>query len=250
MVVLDNNGNLWRWRRPTVDIALLRKPGQPVLGDDARAMETYLIDPDDNLYNLYIVDPSENQIIRYAPQLGGSGFSDAAGYLATDNEDASTFRDMVIDRNLYTLSSEGMVRHFQGRAYDDFELDTPPDDEDMRPGHDYRFVDELGDRYYIYDAKWSRVIAFQKGSGDYIEQWVTTGNVPPMEDLRGMYLVAGNREDAPPTLYWLSPRGLYQSPLVDDPDGGIIATPAPEVDEPTPAPERTKRPGRNRTPAP
>ena len=156
---------------------------------------------------------------------------------------------MFVDQSLYTLSSEGMVRHYGGRTQD-YELATPPDDDDMRPGHDYRFVAEYDDRFYVYDVKWGRVLVFDRATGDYVEQWLTTGRVPPMADLRGMYLVepSGSRRDesAPPTLVWLSPDGLYQSPLVDDPEGGIIATPAPEASpeaspEPEPTPRRPRR---------
>jgi hypothetical protein len=248
LVVLDDAGNTWRWRRPDVPIALLRKPAEPVLGDDALAMEAFVTSADDNLYNLYIVDPSEGQIVKYTPELGGSGFSDVGNYLATDNEDVRGFRDLFVDQSLYTLSSEGMVRHYAGRVQD-YKLDDPPDDGDLRPGHDYRFVAELDDRFYVYDAKWSRVIVFDRGSGAYVEQWMTGGSVPPMEDLRGMYLVAAqNRQGSTPSLYWLSPQGLYLSALVDDPTGGLIATPDPGSEETTP-PDKTPKPGK-RSPKP
>ena len=144
-------------------------------------------DADANLYNLYIIDPSENNILRYASELGGSGFSDVSDYLATDNEDVPGFQDMFVDSSLFTLTSDNMTRHYGGRVQD-FELATPPDDDDMRPGHDYRFVAEYNDRFYVYDATWSRVLVFARATGDYVEQWQTVGRVPPMADLKGMYL--------------------------------------------------------------
>jgi len=70
-----------------------------------------------------------------------------------------------------------------------------------------------------------------------------------MEDLRGMYLVAAqNRQGSTPSLYWLSPQGLYLSALVDDPTGGLIATPDPGSEETTP-PDKTPKPGK-RSPKP
>ncbi len=250
LVVLDDAGNTWRWRRQDVPLAILRMPADPVLGDDALAMEAYVTDADANVYNLYIADPSENQIVRYSPELGGSGFTDASRYLASDNEDVEGFRDLFVDQSVFTLSSEGMVRHYSGRIQD-FELEMPPDDDDMRPGHDYRFVSEWDDRFYVYDAKWSRVLVFDRATGDYLEQWLTTGRVPPMEDLRGMYLVESNsgKRDSPPTLIWLAPDGLYQSPLVNDPSGSVSATPAPDASgEASAAPEPTKRPKKTQKP--
>jgi hypothetical protein len=248
LVVLDDRGTTWRWRTAgSGTLSQLRKPDDPALGDDIPAMETYLTDADQNVYYLYVIDPSESQIHRYSPTLDGGGFASVGPYLATDKEDVGAFRDLtIVEGYLYTLTSEGLVRHYQG-AVRDFDLDTPPDDDDLRPGHDYRLVTALGERLYVYDAKWSRVLVFELGSGAYLEQWLTTGSVPRMEDLRGMYLVAGAKEDSPPELFWLSPRGLYRSPLVNDPRGGVIATPAAEP-EGSDAPERTPRPRRSRAP--
>ena len=251
LVVLDDAGNTWRWRRPDVRLALLRKPDAPVLGDDALVMEAYLTDTRANLYNLYIADPSEVQILRYTPELGGSGFSDVGPYLATDNEDVAGFRDLFVDQSLFTLSADNLTRHYGGRIQD-YELATPPDDDDMRPGHDYRFVAEYDEKFYVYDALWSRVIVFARGSGEYVEQWSTVGSVPPMEDLRGMYIVEPAKKSNPPTLVWLSPRGLFESTLVDDPAGGVLSTPAPVAStdpDASVAPDKTPRP-RKRTPAP
>jgi hypothetical protein len=232
-----------------VDLGLLRQPNDaPVLGDDIRAMTAFLTDTDANLYNLYVVDPSEQQIWRYSPELGGSGFSEAGGYLASDNEDMGAVHDVFeANGSIYTLTSGNMVRHYSGRIQE-FDLAELPDAGDMRPGHDYRLATELDDRLYVYDATWSRLIVFDRVTGDYVEQWATTGRVPPMEDLRGMYVVAANRRDNPPTVFWLTADGLYQSQLVDDPSGALVATPAPQV-EPSEEPEKTPRRNR-RTPAP
>ncbi len=250
LVVLDDQGVTWRWRRPNVDLALLRKPESPVLGDDPTTMIAFVTDADANLYNLYVADPSENQILRYSPELGGSGFSDVGDYLASDNEDVASFRDIVeANGSIYSLSSDNMVRHYSGRIYD-FELADPPDDKDMRPGHDYRFVVEYNDRFYVYDEKWSRVLVFSRPTGEYIEQWQTTGRVPPMDQLKGMYLVPPNKKDNPPTLVWMSADGLYSSVLVDDPSGGVLTTPKPEpsADDASPAPKPTKKPKKTAAP--
>jgi hypothetical protein len=245
LVILDDAGNIWRWRRTDVPITLLRKPDQPVLGDDVIAMEAYVVDAGANLYNLYVVDPSSKQIVKYIPELGGSGFSDWNPYLASDNEDVANFKDLYVDKSLFTLSSDNMARHYGGRVYD-YKLATPPDDDDMRPGHDYRFVAAWNSHFYVYDARWSRVLVFDGLSGDYLEQWQTTGRVPPMNDLRGMYIVepSGNKKNAPATLVWLSPTGLYQSVLTDDPNAAPIETPAPgasAVPQTSPKPRKTPK---------
>ncbi|MFN8619589.1 MAG: hypothetical protein U0869_02425 [Chloroflexota bacterium] len=249
LVILDDGGNLWRWRRQDVPLALLRKPEQPVLGDDPLAMTTYVTDTDANLYYLYIVDPSENQILRYSPELGGAGFSEVSDYLATDNENVSSFVDLIESLgSIMTLTKDNLIRHYGGRVQD-FKLETPPDDRDMRPGHSYRFVQEIDEKLYVYDVKWNRVLVFNRADGSYVEQWQTTGKVPPMQDLRGMYLVpSSTKKDAPPVLVWLSPDGLFQSTLVNDPNGGTLTTPEPGQPDESFAPEPTKKPKKNKAP--
>ena len=48
------------------------------------AFGTYLRDAERGLYNLYVIDPSEQQILRYSPAADGSGFpAQAPAWLAT-----------------------------------------------------------------------------------------------------------------------------------------------------------------------
>jgi hypothetical protein len=224
-------------------------------------MDTLLLDASSNLYNLYVADPSANQVHRYASTLDGRGFSDVTEWLATDNEDVSSFRDLYIDGNIYTLTSNNVIRHYDQRVQE-YELETPPDDADLRPGQDYRFIGESDegtegetqqgdDKFYIYDAKWKRILAFNQLSGQYLEQWSTVGSTPPMADLRGMYVIEGNKQN-PATIVWLTPKGLYTSLLEADPNAAAGATPAPVATTPPeggPEPTRTPRPRKTTRPA-
>ena len=242
--MLDSQGTLWRWRAAgTGTLIELRKPDDPVLGDNVTILKTYLIDPNANLYYVYAADPTAQQIHRFQLAGDGIGFSDSDGYLVAQNEDVGLFRDIFVSTSLYTLDGDQVVRHYQGRVQDDFRLATPPDDADVHPGHDYRFLTAVDDRFYIYDAKWQRIVVFARETGLYIEQWQSAAKVPPLADLRGMYIAPSGRDRVPPDLYWITTTGLYRSPLDDDRGGKLttVATPPPKR---TPAPDKTKRPGR------
>ena len=63
-----------RTRRATARSGRSRSPGAPGWGDDVVAAGTFLRDATEGLYNLYIVDPSEQNILAYTPARDGSGF--------------------------------------------------------------------------------------------------------------------------------------------------------------------------------
>jgi hypothetical protein len=264
LVILDDAGGVWRWRPAgSGTLQKLTTPrSAPALGEDIVTMDTLLVNRNDNVYNLYVADPSANQIHRYQGTLDGRGFADVTDYLATDNEDVSSFRDLYVDSSIYTLTSDNVIRHYAQRIQE-YELETPPDDADLRPGHDYRFIGESDegtegetqqgdDKFFVYDAKWKRIVVFNQLSGEYVEQWSTVGSTPPMTDVRGMYIIEGNRQN-PNTVVWLTPRGLYVSPLEADPNAKAGATPAPGAtaapDGGEPAPAATKRPRKSAKPA-
>ena len=49
--------------------------GDQVWGDDVVDIETFLINPDQGLYRLYVPYPPSGQILRYDPTADGGGFS-------------------------------------------------------------------------------------------------------------------------------------------------------------------------------
>ena len=117
----------------------------------------YVTDADANLYNLYVVDPSENQILRYAAGAGRQRLLDAVRLPATDNENVRRIPGPVRGPEPVHAQLRQAWHAPLRRPRPGLQLATPPDDDDMRPGHDYRFVAEYNDRFYVYDAKWSRV---------------------------------------------------------------------------------------------
>jgi hypothetical protein len=223
VVILDVAGDAWRWRpsnrRGRGTLAPLRLGGDARWGEDAAAAGTYVLpgQRSGGLYNLYIADPPSNQILRYSPTADASGFGAPVGYLVTDNPDVADFRHLLIDGDIYALTEGGVLKHNGGRLQADYQLHVPPDDQDVRPGHDYRVGDASrgrgSGRVYLYDAAWARILIFEKSDGRYVSQWSVGDDAPPMDDLRGMYIVEPTRQRDPVAVIWVSPEGLFETRL-------------------------------------
>jgi len=251
LLVVDARGGLWFWR-PSGTLLQVHLGGDPP-GSDVNAMGTFLLSLSTGEYNLYLVDPSASQILSYRPQGGGNAFSAPSDWLASTTEKVDTFLQLYIDGDIYALTSDNVIKHHGGKVQQ-FALQTPPDNGDLRPGHDYRLIAGSGDagggRLYVYDAKWNRVIVFDKANGSYVEQWQSVASGSPMQDVRGMVVVVPATPGAgatppPPTFYWLSPTALQQSELVNiqttptaSPSPGTSGSPSQKPGK-TPKPAKT-----------
>jgi hypothetical protein len=247
LLIVDVRGNLWRWR-PSDDqgrgtLGPVRLGGDVAWGNDIVDVGTYVVDPEQGLYNLYVADPSSRQILRYPPLADGSGFSTPSGFLAAETDEVADYRGLYIDGDLYALSEEGVAK-FVGGSVREFELDIPPDDGDIRPGHRYHLVAAFGPRnqgeIYIWDAQHARIIVFAKSDGSYLRQFVLRGaNAGSLRDVRGLYLSEA-ADSGPPTLFWATVGGVWSSVLdAAEPQ----ETPGPETSPgPVGSPARSELP--------
>ncbi len=262
LLIVDARGDLWRWRqyddKGGGGLARRRIPGEQVWGNDVRDIGTLMISLRTGSYNLYVLDPSLDQILKYAPTLEGNQFLTPTEYLSTPDESVADYLRLYVDSNVYTLTPNDVVKHTSGRPQD-LHLETPPDDGDIRPGHQYRLIDgtgQSGGRLYVYDEKWNRILVFLKSDGSYVDQWSTKGVLPSMADMRGMYVSQpptqkGQSKPPPARVVWATPQGIYRSQLTQALDTvpsatpGSDASPAPEATpKPTPKkPKATKKPG-------
>jgi len=233
VVILDDGGNVWRWR-PADDkgagtLAAIPVSGEANWGADVIDIATF--DRNAELYNFYVVDPSEQQVLRYAPDADGRGYpSNPAGYLAAPAS-LDAVRQVLVDGDVYVLLA-GDVERYQSGTKTAFEL-TLPDDTDLRPRIDFRLFAGSSARrsgvLEVWDASNGRVIEFSKRTGEYIQQFVVAGARVSFSDLRGLYLV--EPPDGPAVLYWMTGTSLYSGILED-----LSATPSPS---PEPSPSAT-----------
>ena len=144
-------------------------------------------------------------------------------------------------------------------------MERVPDD--IRPGHDYRYLAATGGRGFgqlvVWDALHARIVIFNKADGRFVEQWLGGVSGPAFSDVRGMYLV-DRGELEPPVLVWATSRAVFQTILASEeaPPPGTspspigspatppspaaspdpAATPTEPVGLPTERPRRTPRP--------
>ena len=229
VVVVDAKNVLWRWRPADAKgkgtLARIRVAESATWGADVLALGTYVRNADDGLYNLYVLDPSEQQILRYSPAQDGSGYPAAAsGYLTTP-QDVSRVTSMYIDGEVY-LADGGIVERFVSGRGSDWAPEAPPD-ELLRPLPAYRLIASPGTRgegtMYGYDPGSDRILAFDKASGRYLAQFRIADGGPDWADVRGFFVV--NRANGqPPALYWIDKQRIGVATLQDV---STLPTPAP-----------------------
>jgi hypothetical protein len=224
VVIVDDKARPWRWRPSNSagagTLAQLTLQGRAGFEADHGDVEAY--DPAVGDYRMYVAEPSFNQIMRYQQTFDGSSFQEPSPYLASQATEVAAFEELYIDFDVYTLFENTLRRHVYGRWDGNFAIALPPDDADLRPGHDYRLLDGSGrsssnGRAYLYDALHGRVVGFSKVDGSYLGQWQPAGEGDEMDDVRGMYVIdggvvrKGKRKDD--TLVWVTPAGLYRTTL-------------------------------------
>jgi hypothetical protein len=233
VLVFDDAQGLWRWRpsdaKGSGTLARLKLGGTTALGSDVTSIAGYVRNPDSGLYFFYAVDPSSKQILRYSPAADGSGYpTDPTDYLATP-ADVSGVRAIYIDGDVYTLASDGVTRYNGGQA-SSFELKTPPDQDDVRPGHDYRLLASTGGRgqgrLWVWDSRHQRILAFAKADGSYQGQFIVETGSTGYFDLHGMAIVERTGGQSP-VLVWATTDRIMASPLEPAPEPGVSPSPSP-----------------------
>ncbi len=224
VVIVDDKARPWRWRPSNSagagTLAQLSLQGRS--GFEANHGDVEAYDPLVGEYRMYVAEPDFNQIMRYQQTFDGSSFQEPSPYLASQAAEVADFEQLYIDFDVYALFENTLRRHTYGRWDGNFAIDLPPDDVDLRPGHDYRLLDGSGrsssdGRVYLYDALHGRVVGFSKVDGSYIGQWLPPGEGGEMDDVRGMYVIEGGTtkkgKRKNDTLVWITPEAMYQTTL-------------------------------------
>jgi hypothetical protein len=229
LLIVDESGKLWRWR-PSDQVGggtlgEIRITGDQVWGPDVVDIATFVINPAEGSYRLYVPYPTGSQILRYEPTADGSGFSQPGPYFLNDSEPVAAFKQILVDGDVYALTAPQLIKYFSG-SRTTWSLDPAPDDKNLRPGHAYGLLDATGNKgngeLFIWDSQWQRVLVYNKNDGTYEEQYLAANGAPPLTDVQGMYVV-DRGVTQPPLLVWARPDGLYQAPLEQAPQ----ASPSP-----------------------
>ena len=259
LLVLDSKNALWRWTPADAKgkgtLAKIRIAESSTWGADILGLGTFVRLAETGLYNLYVIDPSEQQILRYSPAQDGSGYpGTGSGYLKPP-QDVSNITSMYIDGELY-VADAGIVTRFINGSGGSWAPDDPPD-KLLRPLPVYKLIASPGDRgegtMYGYDPGSDRIIAFEKGSGKYLAQYRIAGGGDDWADVRDFFVVNRAAGQAP-VLYWINKDRIGSATLQDV---ATLPTPAPSASpaaspkgsaKPTAKPKPTARPKPTPTP--
>jgi hypothetical protein len=257
ILVLDARNQLWRWRpADATGKGTLRKisvKNSSAWGNDITVADTFISNFDAALYKLYVVDPSEKNILVLSPANDGSGYPvDPTRRLAADR-DVSGITELLIDGDIYAAENGVVERLSPSTSWSTDALA----DQDVRPGSNFtRLVApdvtagsaaRGAGSLYAYDTLHHRVVAFAKAGGSYVAQYQPADGVEPWTGLVDM-LVLPPGVDPAPTLWWIDATGLHTSLLQAVPDGSS-ASPSPSP-QPTATPVPTKAPKPGKTPKP
>jgi hypothetical protein len=256
VLALDAKNVLWRWRPADAKgkgtLARVRIAESSTWGADILGIGTFVRNPDEGLYNLYVIDPSEQQILRYSPAVDGSGYPQAAsGYLTTPQE-VSKVTSMYIDGDLY-LANAGVVVRFTGGRSGNWAPADPPDAL-LRPVPAYRLVASPALKgegtMYGYDPGSDRIVAWDKTRGTYQAQYRIADGGPDWADVRAFYVVVRASGQAP-LVYWIEADRIGTASLED---ASSLASPSPAPSDgaasPAGSPKATKKPAATPKPTP
>jgi hypothetical protein len=240
LLMVDAKNVVWRWRPANASgkgsIARVRVTGAAEWGDDILAIGTFLRDPEANLYNLYVVEPSEQQILRYSPSADGSGFGGIPARWLSSLRDVSGVTSMYIDGDVWIADAGEVFRYSNGASVG--WTAAAPSDGLLRPVPSYRWIGSGADRragtIYGFDATSDRLIGLSKSNGSYVAQYRLAGGSTSWADFRGFYVEA-SLPDEPDAIVWISKQGVSRALLQPVGElGGPDATETPPAATPSP----------------
>ncbi len=256
VLILDAKNNLWRWRPSNSSgkgtLVRIKVKDSASWGDDVKDIATFVANFDASFYKLYVVDPSEQNIMVLSPANDGSGYPVKPNPRLPTERSVDGMTDLLIDGDIFVAENGAVARVIPAAGWDT----DGPGDTAVRPDPSYTMIsspdrpDGSSSRrngiIYAFDAAHDRVVAFNKSDGEYIAQYRLAAGDDAWAGLRGMVVLPAADAEAPSTMWWISDTGLHSAVLEAVPDAPP-PTPSPDA-SPSADPEATKKPAK--TPKP
>jgi hypothetical protein len=253
LLVVDDKNVVWRWRPSDTTgkgvIKTVRVAGAAGWGDDIRAIGTFVKLASEGLYSMYVVDPSEENILAYSPASDGSGFPSNPQKRLAVARDMSKVSDLMIDGDIFVVDGGNLVRFVGGKsegwtvAPAGATTFSPDGDTLLRPTPTYELIATGTDKrvglLYAWDRASGRVVGIDKAKGTYVEQYRLAGGNPAWADVRGMYVIPGPEAGAPATLVWATKDAVLSAVLEavpDNPTGSARPSGSPGASTPAGSP--------------
>ena len=232
LLVVDDKNVVWRWRPSDAagkgTTTRVRVAGAAEWGDDVSAIGTFVKLASQGLYSLYVVDPSEENILAYSPASDGSGFPSNPQKRLAVARDLSKVTDLMIDGDIFVVDGGQLVRFVGGKsegwsaAPAGATAFSPEGDILLRPPAAYQLVATGTDKrvglLYGWDQPNRRVVGINKANGVFVEQYRLTGDNPGWADIRGMYVIPAPEEGGSATLVWATKDAVLSAVLEAVPD--------------------------------
>jgi hypothetical protein len=248
VLILDDANSLWRWHPAQGDTSgagsLIRVniPDSVTWGVGPRAIGTFVTNAEQNLYEFYVVVPSQHQVLRYAPAPDGSGYpAEARSNVLSIAQDVGVVDDMYIDGRTYLVRTGKITRYVQGQAVVGW---GPADPGGPAPYYTRLVADNQAPpqgTFYAYDHDNRRIVAFSKADGSFVGQYVAPAGSSWFSALTGMFVASGSG-GSHPTLYWTERGNVMSALLAPSPSPELTASsgpsavpPSPTLSTPTPA---------------
>ena len=259
VVFLDTKNNVWRWRplpnKGKGTLARINVEDSATWGDDIEVMSTFVANFNAALYKLYVVDPSEQNIMVVSPSSDGSGYQGKPTRRLPTDRPVDGITDLLLDGDIFVAENGGVARVIPASGWSVSE----PEDTQVRPNPNYVLLSspDLPDGssskragpIYAFDRTNHRIVAFNKADGKYVAQYQLADGDQGWRDLRDMVVLPGADEEAPATVWWISSTGLHSAVLTPAEGPAATPTPAPTATaSPTPKPGKTPKP--KKTPKP
>jgi hypothetical protein len=252
VVVLDSKNVLWAWRpadsKGKGTLVKVKVPDSASWGNDILDIATFVANFDAALYKLYVVDPSEQNIMVLSPRSDGSGYSDKPTRRLPTDRPVDGITDLLIDGDIYVAENGAVARVIPATGW---QAESPKDAQ-LRPTSRYTLLsspdrsDGTSSRrqgiLYAFDAENHRLVAFNKSDGAYVAQYQLAGGDGGWSGLKGMTVMVSPDATVPATMWWISDSGLHTASLVAVPDAST-ASPSPSASAPpSAAPRKTSKP--------
>jgi hypothetical protein len=252
VLILDAKNNLWRWRPSNSSgkgtLVRIRIKDSASWGDDVKDIATFVANFDAAFYKLYVVDPSEQNIMVLSPANDGSGYPVKPNPRLPTERPVDGMTDLLIDGDIFVAENGAVARVIPAAGWET----EGPDDTSVRPNPSYTMISSP-DRpdgstsrrngiIYAFDTEHDRVVAFNKSDGEYIAQYRLAGGDEAWAGLRGMIVLPAADAEAPSTMWWISETGLHSAVLEAVPDepqptASPDASPAADPEKPTNTPK-------------
>jgi len=233
VLILDESSALWRWHPAVGDTS-----GRGVLsevniedhvtwGTNVRAIGTFLINSQIHSYNIYVVSPSERQVIKYPPAPDGSGYPSLGrvNYLSVST-DLSSVDDLYVDGKIYLVDKGKVTRYVLGQPVPEWVPAQPPGSRTEKPFYTHLTADNAAQdqgTFYACDSANGRIVAFTKTAGAFVQQYMVPAGSHWFTSLTGMFVTAGT--GGTDTLYWTESGSLMSAALKP----AVAQTPSPAV---------------------